>query len=254
MTKVLAIASQKGGVGKTTTAINLGSYLAQSGREVLIIDLDPQGNATSGLSVVSPSSIPITDLWAGKSSWEDLSASTTVPQLSVFGAGPRAETLDDLSLRSTRVSELRASLATSPWEIVVIDSPPSLGPATHLALSWADEVLIPVQCEYFAMEGLTQMLELVERTNRERSKPLEIAGILLTLFSETSQLSVEVVEEVRKYFPRHVLETIIPRDEALAEATSHGEPVSRYAPRARGAWAYLNLAKEILAHEREEAR
>ena len=255
MTQVLAIASQKGGVGKTTTAVNLGSYLAQAGHETLIIDLDPQGNATSGLSVRSPVPTPLSDLWGGQSKWQKLAAPTAIPSLALFpGPARSGEPLEGFSLRSARIADLRAELDAASWDHVIIDSPPSLGPLTSLSLAWADAVLVPVQCEYFAMEGLTQMLELVDRANQGRSKPLEILGILLTLFSETHQLSVEVATEVRKYFPREVLETIIPRDIALAEATSHGEPVCRYAPRSRGAWAYLNLAKEILANECAQAR
>ena len=255
MARVLAIASQKGGVGKTTTAINLGAYLAAAGRETLLVDLDPQGNATSGLSVAPTLESPLDDLWSGPGTWETLAQETETPHLHVFGAPGRAKhPLEGFSLRSTRVAELRAGLDAGPWDVVIVDSPPSLGPLTSLALAWADGVIIPVQCEYFAMEGLAQMLEMIERADQGRSTPLEIAGILLTLFSETFELAVEVVEEVRKYFPNRVLETIIPRDIALAEATSYGEPVRRYAPRSRGAWAYLNLAKEILAHDSAEAR
>ena len=255
MTQVLAIASQKGGVGKTTTAINLGSYLAQAGRETLIIDLDPQGNATSGLSVTSPVPTPLSDLWTGKTGWEKVATPTAIPGLSVFPAPSRsAQPLEGFSLRSARISELRAALDAEDWDYAIIDSPPSLGPLTSLTLAWADQVIVPVQSEYFAMEGLAQMLEVIQTANQSRSKPLEVLGILLTLFSETQQLSIEVAGEVRKYFPRQVLETIIPRDIALAEATSHGEPACRYAPRSRGAWAYLNLAKEILAYECAETR
>jgi chromosome partitioning protein len=257
VSRVIAIASQKGGVGKTTTATNLGSYLAGAGHRVLLIDLDPQGNATSGLSIDPPDHSPLRDLWDGTRSWADVAVSTAIEGLSVVPSPPSSSSPRRRGdLRTARVPEIRAALAaTSPgWDFSILDCPPSLGPLTNLALQWADSVIVPVQCEYYAMEGLTQMLHLIEQADKARARPLEIAGILLTLFSPELQLSIEVVEEVRKYFPQHAFETIIPRDVALAEATSHGEPVSRYSPRCRGAWAYLNLAKEILEHECAKTR
>ena len=255
MTRIIAIASQKGGVGKTTTAVHLSAYLAQAGRRVLVVDLDPQGNATSGLSVPPASPSPLAELWSDSRTWLEAAVATEVPGLSVVPSPTDPDPgLTEADLRGPRVAVLRdALLATEPaWDTVLLDCPPSLGPLTHLALSWADEVLVPVQCEYFAMEGLTQMLRLIEQADEHRSQPLEITGILFTLFSAHVELSIEVVEEVRKFFPQQVLETIIPRDVALAEAASHGQPICRYAPRARGAWAYLNLAKELLEHECEK--
>jgi chromosome partitioning protein len=257
LVRAIAIASQKGGVGKTTTAINLCAYLASAQRRVLLIDLDPQGNATSGLSVPAPAKSPIRDLWQGKSTWQTAATPTAFEGLSVVPSPPNATVPLELGdLRGGRSSELRSALesATPAWEFVVLDCPPSVGPLTSLALQWADSVLVPVQCEYFAMEGLAQMLQVIEQAERSRSRRLDLEGILLTLFSAELELSIEVVQEVRKHFPQQVLETIIPRDVALAEATSHGEPICRYAPRSRGAWAYLNLAKEILEHECAEAR
>jgi chromosome partitioning protein len=251
MTRILAIASQKCGVGKTTTAVHLGAYLALAGQRTLLIDLDPQGNATSGLSVEPPVADPLGELWTGSADWSSLARpAPEVDRLQVLTSPSRArESFESFTLRSSRVTELRAQLLAGDWDFVVIDSPPTLGPLTSLALAWADGVIIPVQCEYFAMEGLTQMLETIGRANAGRAIPLEVTGILLTLFSESFELSVEVVEEVRKYFPDKALQTIIPRDIALAEAASHGTAASGYAPRSRGAWAYLNLAKEILAHD-----
>jgi chromosome partitioning protein len=257
LVRAIAIASQKGGVGKTTTAINLCAYLAGAGRRVLLIDLDPQGNATSGLSVPAPAKSPIRDLWQGNTTWTSAATPTGFEGLSVVPSPPNAAIpVDPSELRSPRGPELRAQLdQISPgWEYVVLDCPPSVGPLTSLALQWADSVLVPVQCEYFAMEGLAQMLQVIEQAERSRSRRLELEGILLTLFSPELELAIEVVHEVRKHFPQDVLETIIPRDVALAEATSHGEPICRYAPRSRGAWAYLNLAKEILEHECAQTR
>jgi chromosome partitioning protein len=251
----MAVASQKGGVGKTTTAINLGAYLAAAGEQVLVIDLDSQGNATSSLSVRAPGETPpLRALWDG-STWQELAQETAIPGLQVFPSvltsSPPIQTSD---LRTARQAELRETLAGGGWTWVILDCPPSIGVATELALSWADSVLVPVQCEYLAMEGLAQMLELIGRSGRTRQRPPGLAGILLTLFSAEHQLSVDVVEEVRKYFPDHVLATIVPRDITLAEAASHGKPISLYAPRSRGAWAYLSAAKEILAHEPAQAR
>lgn len=255
--RAIAIASQKGGVGKTTTAINLCAYLASVSRRVLLIDLDPQGNATSGISVPAPAHSPIRDLWRGGATWTSVATRTGFEGLSVVPSPPHASVALDLpDLRGPRSAELRVALEeTDPgWEFVILDCPPSVGPLTSLALQWADSVLVPVQCEYFAMEGLAQMLQVIEQAERSRSRRLEIEGILLTLFSPELELAIEVVHEVRKHFPQDVLETIIPRDVALAEASSHGEPICRYAPRSRGAWAYLNLAKEILQHECAQTR
>jgi chromosome partitioning protein len=257
LVRAIAIASQKGGVGKTTTSINLSAYLASAGCRVLLVDLDPQGNATSGLSAPAPAKSPIRDLWQGTTTWASAATPTGFEGLAVVPSPPGAAVpLELADLHGTRSSELRSRLEeTSPgWEYVILDCPPSIGPLTGLALQWADSVLVPVQCEYFAMEGLAQMLQVIEQAERSRSRRLELEGILLTLFSPELELAIEVVQEVRKHFPRSVLETIIPRDVALAEATSHGEPICRYAPRSRGAWAYLNLAKEILQHECSEAR
>jgi len=255
LARVIGIASQKGGVGKTTTAVNLGAYLALAGERVLLIDLDPQGNATSGVSAAADETA-LERLWEGNATWESVVSETQIPHLSVLSSSQRPEIpryLEDL--RSRRISELRAELdQSSSWDLVLIDAPPSLGPLTSLALAWADSVLIPVQCEYFAMEGLAQMIALIRNSDAGRSRPLQLAGILLTLFEHDRQLAVDVVEEVRKFFPQEVLESIIPRDVDLAEATSHGQPVCVYAPRSRGAWAYLNLAKELRDHECAQTR
>lgn len=257
MTRIVAIASQKGGVGKTTTAVNLAAYLALAGEKVLLIDLDPQANATSGLSVPCPEEPPLKKLLDGKSSWLDQAHETSVPGLWCLPTAANIEqTVTDDDLRSPGLSALRASLKESdpPLEAVILDCPPSLGSVTRFALHLADSVLVPVQCEYFAMEGLAQMLELVSRAQQVRTNPIAIEGLLLTLFSPELDLAHEVAEEVRRFFPTETLETIIPRDATLAEASSHGAPICLYDPRSVGAWAYLNLAKEILDHEFQETR
>jgi len=255
LTRIVAIASQKGGVGKTTTAINLASYLALAGRRVLLIDLDPQANATSGLSVPHPTDPPLKTLLSGKTSWSSLAEKTSIARLNCLPTAVNIEQpITEEDLRSPGLSLFRSSLREPEHRLdeVILDCPPSLGPVTRLALHLADSVLVPVQCEYFAMEGLAQMLELVRQAEQARTTPIAIEGLLLTLFAPELDLAHEVAEEVRRYFPRETLETLIPRDPALAEASSHGAPICLYDRRSVGAWAYLNLAKEILQHEFQE--
>ena len=249
-TTVLAIVNQKGGVGKTTTAINLGAALAELGHPVLLIDLDPQANSTSGLGL-DPARVRATvyQLLAGDASVEEVMVGTAVPLLGLVPshmdlAGAEIE-LATLSERETR---LRGAIESVPdgIECVIIDCPPSLGLLTLNALTAATSMLIPTQCEYFALEGLRHLLYTHQLVRSSLNPKLEIAGILMTQFDGRTTLSWDVLEEVRRSHPAHVLKTLIPRNVRISEAPSHGKPVIQYDPSSRGAAAYRALAKELL--------
>jgi chromosome partitioning protein len=247
---VLAIVNQKGGVGKTTTAINLGAALAELGHSVVLLDLDPQANSTSGLGL-NPDRIrnTIYQLLAGDASVEEAMVDTIVPHLRLVPshidlAGAEIE-LASVEARETR---LRKALESVPdgVECVIIDCPPSLGLLTLNALTAATSMLIPTQCEYFALEGLRHLLYTHQLVRSRLNPKLEIAGILMTQFDARTTLSWDVLEEVRRAHPTHVLKTIIPRNVRISEAPSHGKPVIQYDPASRGAAAYRALAKELL--------
>lgn len=250
MTRILAVANQKGGVGKTTTSINLAAFLEMAGRRVLLIDLDPQANASSGIGAKPPSENLIARILNGaatlesscqESRWKRLLA---VPAYSSSGQLGAEVTPD-------RVMDFRGQIQELAVDYCILDCPPSAGAYSNLGLSLADSVVVPVQTEYFAMEGLSQILPAIERIRRVDGTSPEIEGLVFTLYDHQLQLSREVRDEVRRYFPQKAFRTTIPRDVALAEASSHGLPIHEYDPRARGTWAYLNLTKEVLSHERE---
>jgi chromosome partitioning protein len=246
--RTLCVVNQKGGVGKTTTAVNLAVTLAKSGHRTLLVDLDPQCNATTGLGGqpaerhalaacvpirqgVRPTSIPRLDLLPGSRSFRDVETLTR----------------DD----DEQADRLRENLARgfNAYDFVLIDCPPSLGPLTRTALASSTEVLMPIQCEYFAMEGLAQMIELIREVIDRKAHNLEFGGIVLTMYDPTLELTREVDQEVREFFGEIVFDTVIPRDVAVSEAPSHGKSVIDYAPRTRGSRAYVELCMEVLDRE-----
>ena len=248
MAKIISVANQKGGVGKTTTAINVAAGLAKAGRSALVIDVDPQCNATSGLGVEPAQRHPLV---AGRSLAEEV-VETSQPKLFVLPGSQSLADADALSASNRqRASMLRQQLAgdLSGFEFVFLDCPPSLGQLTRAALGASAEVYIPIQCEYFAMEGLSQIIDLARQTKAKDNHRLEIGGIVLTMFDPDLDLANEVANEVRGYFEETVFQTLIPRDVHISEAPSHGMSVLDYSPRARGSWAYAELAMEVIDRE-----
>jgi chromosome partitioning protein len=248
MAKMICVANQKGGVGKTTTAINLAAGLAKAGRTALVVDVDPQCNATSGLGVSPAQRHPLV---AGQPLAESI-VETSQSGLFVLPGSQSLADADALSASNRqRASTLRQQLTgeLSRFDYVFIDCPPSLGLLTRAALGCSAEIYIPIQCEYFAMEGLSQIIELARQTKAKDNHRLEIGGIVLTMFDPSLELANEVVDEVREYFAETVFESLIPRDVSISEAPSHGLSVLDYAPRTRGARAYTELVMEVIDHE-----
>ncbi len=247
---IIAVVNQKGGVGKTTTAINLGAALAELGHSVLLVDLDPQANSTSGLGLDPVRArLNVYHLLTGEASIEQVAVSTSVPGMRLVPshidlAGAEIE-LATLSARETR---LRKALASVPPDVscVIIDCPPSLGLLTLNALTAATSMLIPTQCEYFALEGLRHLLYTHQLVRSRLNPRLGIAGIVMTQFDARTTLSWDVLGEVRRSHPAHILKTLIPRNVRISEAPSHGKSVIQYDPTCRGAAAYRALAKELL--------
>ncbi|TCJ15918.1 ParA family protein [Rubrobacter taiwanensis] len=252
MARVAAIVNQKGGVGKSTTAINLGAYLAQRGERVLLIDMDPQANATSGLGIGSNGELAgcMYDVLLDGRPLEEIIVSTAVERLHIAPAsiqlvGAEVELVSSLA-RELKLRRALEKLPEGRYERILVDCPPSLDLLTLNALAAADEVLIPVQCEYYALEGLTQLMRSIRMVREELNPGLEIGGVLLTMFDARTNLSRQVAEEVRSFFGGRVFKTVIPRSVRLSEAPSHGMPVSLYAPSSSGAEAYAAVAGEVL--------
>lgn len=248
MVRILCVANQKGGVGKTTTAINLAASLARSGARTLLIDLDPQCNATSGLGHTPSARHALVQ----RSPLHESLVSTKINNLQLLPGSRSFQDVDALARADeSQAALLRQHLLTelAGFDFVLIDSPPSLGTLTQTALSASTEVLMPIQCEYFAMEGLTQMIQVIRNVMKRFPNRLEFGGILLTMHDPTLELTHEVDAEVREFFGEIVFDTVIPRDVAVAEAPSHGLDVMDYAPRSKGSRAYTELCMEVLEYE-----
>ena len=249
MGKVISVANQKGGVGKTTTTVNLSTLLAKKGKKVLLIDTDPQGNATSGLGVTKELELSVYDILVGDTTFEETLEKTAIKNLSVCPsnislAGAEVQLVSMMS-REQRL-KVKLDEIKDKFDYILIDCPPSLGLITLNAFTASDTVLIPVQCEYFALEGLGQLLNTVNLVKKHLNKNLEIEGALLTMYDARTNLSNQVVKEVKKYFEGKVYKTVIPRNVRLSEAPSYGMPISLYDPRSKGAKAYEKLSKEFL--------
>ena len=253
MSRVFAIANQKGGVGKTTTAINLAASLAANDIKVLVIDSDPQGNATSGLGVSKAAGKPsIYHVLLGDTAPQDAIQTTEMEGLYLLSADKNlvgaALELVDLPQREYRLRDRIASIRDH-YQFILIDCPPALDLLTLNALIASDAVLVPIQCEFFALEGVSELMDTIDRIREGFQHPLEIAGILLTMFDDRTNLTRQVANDLKEFFKDEVFQTVIPRSVRLAEAPSFGKPILTYDPRSKGAESYIKLAKEILDHE-----
>lgn len=253
MGRIIAIANQKGGVGKTTTAINLSASLAANDLRILVIDSDPQGNTTTGLGVTkTPGMLTLYDALLGEKDLASVITKTAFEGLEIVPADKNliASNLELVEVEQ-REYRLRHKLEPlrSQYDFLIIDCPPALDLLTLNALVAADSVLVPIQCEFFALEGISELMDTVDRICDAFQHPLKIEGILLTMYDERTTLTRQVADDLREFFGAQVFETVIPRSIRLAEAPSHGKPIIMYDLRSKGAESYIKLAKEILAHE-----
>ena len=257
MGKIISVANQKGGVGKTTTTVNLSTILAKKGKKVLLIDADPQGNATSGLGLEKDLEPSTYDILVNDTELEEAMQKTIIKNLLICPAnmdlaGAEVELVSMMS-REQRLKE-KVDIIKEKFDYILIDCPPSLGLITLNAFTASDSVLIPVQCEYFALEGLGQLLNTINLVKKHLNKSIKIEGALLTMYDIRTNLSNQVVKEVKKYFENKVYKTVIPRNVRLSEAPSYGMPITEYDPRSKGAKSYMKFAKEFLKVNEEEKK
>ncbi len=257
MGKVISVANQKGGVGKTTTTVNLATILAKRGKKVLLIDADPQGNATSGLGVEKEVEVSTYDILVNEVQMSQTIQNTIIKNLKICPsninlAGAEVELVSMMS-REQRLKEKLKEVVNN-YEYILIDCPPSLGLITLNAFTASHSVLIPVQCEYFALEGLGQLINTINLVKRHLNKQIQIEGALLTMYDIRTNLSNQVVKEVKKYFGDKVYKTVIPRNVRLSEAPSYGMPITEYDPRSKGAKSYIKFAKEFAKENEEEKK
>ena len=257
MGKIISVANQKGGVGKTTTSVNLSTILAKRGKKVLLIDADPQGNATSGLGLEKESEYSTYDILVTDVTMKEVIQETRIKNLkicpsSINLAGAEVELVSMMS-REQRLKE-KIDEIIQEFDYIFIDCPPSLGLITLNAFTASNSVLIPVQCEYFALEGLGQLLNTINLVKKHLNKDIQIEGALLTMYDIRTNLSNQVVKEVKRYFDNKVYKTVIPRNVRLSEAPSYGMPITEYDIKSKGAKSYIKFAKEFLKINEEEKK
>ena len=255
MTRIISVVNQKGGVGKTTTAVNMATALAAIGKQVLVIDLDPQGNASTGVGIDQAKRVHTSyDVLIGNCTLEQAAVKTAIPRLSVAPA-----TIDltgaeiELVTMERREFQLKQALApmSAHWDYAIIDCPPSLGLLTLNALTASDAVLIPLQCEFYALEGLAHLLKTIKLVNASLNPRLSIHGVVLTMYDRRNKLTEQIEEDVRGFLGDDVYRTVIPRNVRMSEAPSHGKPALVYDLKCTGSQAYLQLAKELIAREKQ---
>ena len=258
MAKTIAVANQKGGVGKTTTAVNLAASLAANDISILLVDCDPQGNATTGLGVAkSAEQITTYDVLFGSHAVDQAIVSTSFDGLDLLPSNRNLVAANlELVDKTNRETLLRTALSpiAAKYRYIVIDCPPALDLLTLNALVASNSVLIPIQCEFFALEGISQLLDTIDRIRDSFQHHLKIEGILLTMYDDRTNLTKQVADDLKEFFEDDVFKTVIPRSVRLAEAPSHGKPIITYDVRSKGAESYIKLAKEILANEQKQRR